>query len=62
MNVTPLAHDEFRATIQRYVDGGTPNEHDLGELLLGIYDRSCEQPRVVSFVNEWCLGALNRVA
>ena len=59
MNVTPLCHDAFRDTVQQFADRGTDNERTLAALLLGVYDRSCEQPRVVTFINEWSLGALS---
>lgn len=57
--VTALTHTAFRETVQQFAERGNDNERVLASLLLGVYDRSCEMPRVVTYINEWSLGALN---
>lgn len=59
MLTTPLCDHEVRATAQHYLDHGTPNERALAYLFLGVYDRTNELPRVVTFINEWSLEQLN---
>lgn len=57
--VTPLCDREMRATAQHFLDHGTDNERALAYLFLGVYDRTCDMPRVVTFINEWSLEQLN---
>lgn len=62
MNPTPpcaaLVHEQFRSAIQERIQHGDANEARVAELLLSIYDRSCEIPRVAQYIDEWARGVL----
>lgn len=57
---TPLAHTAFMTLLKEFAaNGATHNERALARVALGIYERSCESPRVVNYVNEWTLQVLS---